>query len=638
MASKIKAKSITQDRLLRLLENSIEKNSSIKYGFVLGAGASVKSRIPSGSSLAKKWFKEIKEDEEEKEFKRWIKDEEITKDNLAQSYTKIFKKRFEVDYRAGYEELQRYMDNAEPSIGYSFLAQFLSKTSHKFVITTNFDTMVEDALFGLKEAKPLVLGHELLSKYINPTSPTRPTIIKIHRDFLLNPYNTDDDTKKLDEQWQKALKPLLEEHSIIVIGYGGNDDSLMNYLNTTEKRKPIFWCYRGDKDNLSSKIIELLTEKDFIVEISSFDKFMLLLNNKLDLGIIFDKENINNSPIVKNALIYANKYEEQLKDLATEPLDEEEQKAIKKLLPSWWHYQLEVNKETNDNKKEEIYIEGLKAYPKSYGLMNNYALLLEKLNRDTEAETYFKKALEIEANDATINGNYANLLMKLNRDDEAETYFKKALEIEANDATINGNYANLLKKLNRDDKAETYYKKALDIEANDATINSNYASLLMKLNRDDEAETYYKKALDIEANNTPINGNYALLLMKLNRDDKAETYYKKVLDIEPNNATTNGNYAQFLLIQGKKEEAEIYIENSFRNYTEQNDVLVELWFYRLAHYPKYYDEAIKELDLLLSKGIKSIAWDFSRNIEQARKENHKNIELLQEYAQKITNP
>ncbi|MFA7092810.1 MAG: SIR2 family protein, partial [Arcobacteraceae bacterium] len=267
MSNTIKAKDITQENLIRFLKDSIEPNSSIHCGFILGAGASIQSGIPTGSKLAKKWFDEIKEDTKKEEFNSWIKEKNISESNLAEPYTKIFAKRFEVDYRAGYEELQRYMDKAEPSIGYSFLAQFLSKTSHKFIITTNFDTMVEDALFGLKEAKPLVLGHELLSKYINPTSPTRPTIIKIHKDFLLDPYNTEETINELDKQWQESLKPLLNEHSMIVIGYGGNDDSLMNYLKEMKERKPIYWCYRDDKQKLSSKIIDILTEKDFIVQI-----------------------------------------------------------------------------------------------------------------------------------------------------------------------------------------------------------------------------------------------------------------------------------------------------------------------------------------------------------------------------------
>jgi predicted Zn-dependent protease len=229
---------------------------------------------------------------------------------------------------------------------------------------------------------------------------------------------------------------------------------------------------------------------------------MLLLNDKLNLGTIIDKEEINNSPIVKNALKYADKYKNQLEELTKDKLNKEEQKAVEKLLPSWYHYQLEVEKESDEKKKEEIYLKGLNAYPKSHELMNNYANLLVKLNKDNEVENYYKKALEI----------------------------------------------------------------------------------------------------------------------------------------EPNNANCNGNYARLLLIQERTEEAKSYIENAFRNHTTENDLLVELWFYRLAHYPEYFEEGKKELDELLEKGIRSIDWDFSRNIEQAKKEGHKDIKLLEEYAKKITNP
>ena len=570
MSSEIKAKEISQESLFRLLKDSTQKNSSIHFGFILGAGASVKSGIKSGSELARKWYEEIKEDLNENDFEKWNKDKKINEENLAESYTKIFTKRFEIDFRAGYEELQRYMDKAEPSIGYSFLAQLLSKTSHKFIITTNFDTMVEDALFGLKEAKPLVLGHELLSKYINPTSPTRPTIIKIHRDFLLDPYNTDDTVNELDIPWQKSLEPVLKEHSMIVIGYGGNDDSLMNYLTKIKDRKPIYWCYRDDKSKLSSKIINLLTKKDFIVQIHGFDKFMLLLNDKLNLGTIIDKEEINNSPIVKNALKYADKYKKQLEELTKDELNIEEQKAVEKLLPSWYHYELEVQKEKDDEKKEEIYLDGLKAYPNSHELMNNYAVLLKKLNKTNDAETHYKKALEIEPNSALYNVNYALLLEEINKKDKAEIYYKKALKIEPN--------------------------------------NTNYIS------------------------------NYAVLLQVNTKDSEAESYYKRIFEIEPNHINNMGNYGQFLLIKGKKEEAKSYIENAFKLYTTENDLYIELWFYRLAHYPEYFEESKKELDELLGKGIRSIGWDFSRNIEQAKKEGHKDIKLLEEYAKKITNP
>ena len=364
-----------------------KNSSSIRYGFILGAGASVKSNIPSGLKLAKKWYTEIIEDipkDKKEEWENNIPNFDI--DNLAEFYTKIFKKRFEADYKIGYEELQSYIDDAEPSVGYSFLAKVLDETANKFIITTNFDTMVEDALFELKKSKPLVLGHELLSQYINPISPSRPTIIKVHRDFLFDPYNTDEKIKELDKNWQTALEPVLSENSIIVLGYGGNDDSLMNYLKTIKNRKPLYWCYRGDKNKLSKKIINVLTKKDFIIQIKGFDNFMLGLNDKLGFEPIIDRDNIESSNIVKNALAYAKRYEKQLVELGKEDLTKEEEKAVKKLLPSWWDYELQVQNEKNDTEKEKIYKEGMKGYPNSLGLKVNYAIFLSRAERYDDAE------------------------------------------------------------------------------------------------------------------------------------------------------------------------------------------------------------------------------------------------------------
>ena len=83
MNNSITAKDITQENLIRFLKNSTELNSSIHCGFILGAGASVKSGIKSGSELAKKWFDEIKEDANVEEFNTWLKDKTIDETNLA---------------------------------------------------------------------------------------------------------------------------------------------------------------------------------------------------------------------------------------------------------------------------------------------------------------------------------------------------------------------------------------------------------------------------------------------------------------------------------------------------------------------------------------------------------------------------
>ena len=46
--------------------------------------------------------------------------------------------------------------------------------------------------------------------------------------------------------------------------------------------------------------------------------------------------------------------------------------------------------------------------------------------------------------------------------------------------------------------------------------------------------------------------------------------------------------------------------------------------------------AKKELNKLIKKGVKSIGWDFSTNIQKAKEENHPEIDKVIEYAEKIS--
>jgi len=638
--SEIKAKEITQAQLLMAVKDANENGSSVRYGFILGAGASVTSGIPSGYKLATKWYKEISESIGNDALKEWTTTiDNFDEKNIAASYTKIFKKRFEVDYHLGYQELQRHMDKAKPSIGYSFLAQVLDKTANKFVITTNFDTMTEDALFELGNAKPLVLGHEVLSKFINAVSPTRPTIIKIHRDFLFDPYNTDEDIKELDTQWQESLEPVLCENAMIVLGYGGNDESLMNYLEEIENRKPVYWCYR-EENELTNRIKSVLTEKDFTVNITSFDKFMLLLNDALGYEVMINQEDITQSMIVKSAINNAELYSKQLEALAKEELNPIEQEAIKKLLPSWWDYQLQVDDEKDIDKKESIYQEGIKAYPKSDELLGNYANFLYEIKNDKQAGIYYLKALKINPNAVDYNGNYAIFLRYIMKEyDKAEKYFNIALKNDPNDGICNANYANFLSDIReKHDEAHKYYIKSIEVEPNNAINNKNYAVFLIEILKNHVgAEEFFLKALELNPNDAGSHGNYALLLKNIKKDYKqAEKHYLKSLKIDSDSAIFNGNYAQYLLAQGRKDKANIFMDRAFENMKDENDLTVELWFFRLAHYSEYFDKAQKELDRLLDNGIRSIGWDFDDNIQRALDDGFEDIELLKSYAKRIT--
>lgn len=179
-------KRITLHSFKHTLKDIINHTESRKFCFVLGAGASYKSGIPTGGDLAKKWFDEIRIRENSNDFDIWTNEIKIDEKDLAASYGSIYRKRFENDKASGYEFLVQIMKEAKPTFGHFVLAQILSKYPGNCVLTTNFDSLIETALYQYTDKTPLVCGHESLSGYAKPSN-IHPLIIKIHRDLLLNP-------------------------------------------------------------------------------------------------------------------------------------------------------------------------------------------------------------------------------------------------------------------------------------------------------------------------------------------------------------------------------------------------------------------------------------------------------------------
>ena len=85
----------------------------------------------------------------------------------SRAYFDLYAMRFFPDYQNGSAFLERTLERAQPSLGYYPLAALLANTRNNLVITTNFDSLVEDALFIYTDKRPIVISHELLAQYIN---------------------------------------------------------------------------------------------------------------------------------------------------------------------------------------------------------------------------------------------------------------------------------------------------------------------------------------------------------------------------------------------------------------------------------------------------------------------------------------
>jgi Tfp pilus assembly protein PilF len=606
-----------------------------KFCFVVGAGASYKSGIPTGGQLAKTWFAEIKERYTPDELDLWVKEVKLNEDDLAAHYGSIYRKRFESDKTSGYEFLVQAMRSAKPTFGHIVLAQILTKAPGNCILTTNFDSLIESSIYQYTDKTPLVCGHESLSGYARPSN-IHPLIIKIHRDLLLSPKSDPDEINKLDEGWKEPLDNIFSSHIPIVIGYGGNDGSLMAYFERMNKPSNFFWCgHKGTPpSDRVSKLVELMDGN--YVEIEGFDEMMH------ELLWVFDeikpiKEELD--AITKSRIEAMNT---QLIEMNIQSKIVDAPKTVIKKELSAFEYSAKADDEPDYEKRKTIYLEALEKFPKTGWLWGSFAYFLHFVKKDySDLEKYYLKALSLEPEDATNNVNYAIFLRNIKMDYiNAEKHYLKALSINPEKANYNVNYAMFLKDIKKDyENAEKHYLKALFIEPENAILNGNYANFLKGIKKNYEgAEKHYLKALSIDSENATNNENYAIFLHDIKKDyENAEKHYIKALSLEPEKANFNGNYASFLLITNRKNEATTYLEKAFQlSDNKKNDLLVELWFYKYAHYLESLDESEKKVEELLKEGVRSIGWNLDKNVEVAIESGHPNPEKLKELAQRIT--
>ena len=413
------------------------------FCWVLGAGASVQSGIYTGKTLAMQWLKEIheREDLQGLPLEQWATAERLDiKDfvfeQAASFYPWIYRRRYHRYRDQGYAFLEKAMANVEPSYGYSVLAQIMANTHHKAAVTTNFDNLIADALAVYTRALPSVCGHESLTGFIRPHL-QRPLIAKIHRDLLFNPKNEPEEINRLPGEWAIALKTIFENYTPIVIGYGGNDGSLMNFLEKLDPIKGgIFWCYRvGDEpEDRIQKVVE--RHDGYLVPILGFDELMLQLWQKLELPYPRPALQTTHDKRVADWQQQFETLNKRINELAKEAAGEAALQparaaaaaAVERLTKEkgWWAWQLKADAEPDSRKKEAIFQAGLAE------LTGNFANFMTDVRKDhDEAERLYRRALELDPMRAITTGNFAMFMTDVRQDhDAAERLYRRALELD----------------------------------------------------------------------------------------------------------------------------------------------------------------------------------------------------------------
>jgi Flp pilus assembly protein TadD len=576
----MKSREITNPGFIKEFLRRHEVMTDRPFCWVLGSGASVQSGIPSGGKLAYQWLAEMHEMEHEGNLpvEKWATAENLGITGLeyakaANSYPWIYQRRFRDYKEQGYAFLETIMDKAEPSFGYSVLAQIMATTRHNVAVTTNFDNLVADALSIYARTFPLVCGHESLTGYIRPNL-RRPLIAKIHRDLLLAPFNNPDEISKLPGEWTAALTKIFSRFTPIVIGYGGNDGSLMNFLKTLDPIEGgIFWCYRQGVEPVVNEVIE--RHKGKLVPIAGFDELMLQLSEALKLE----------SPLPQLQTVHEQRrsdYQRQFEALtevlrkpAETPAAEEARKPVRVAAEAvvqrltkekdWWGWQLKANAESDPVKRESIYREGLAEFPESGELTGNFALFRERVKDYEEAERLYRKAMAMKPT-ANRARNFAIFMEQVRGDfDEAERLYRLAVDLAPHTADWLCSLGVFMHTIRRKpEEAESLYREALVYEPDHAHAIGNIANLMKSVHRDNgQAEKLYRRAIELSPDVPRIRSNFANFLTGIGAHDEAEQNYRRAVELDAKDPSVACNYAQFLATFGRDIEARKMAENGW---------------------------------------------------------------------------
>ncbi len=277
-----------QAHLINIIKSTVDHHPN--FVFLLGAGTSKSSGVKLATELIKDWrnnhFQMYKKEDEtiENHFKNfnWY--------DTPEEYSILFEKLYDEPSQRR-EFIETCIKDASPSWGYIYLVNLLRKKTFNTIFTTNFDDLLNEACYQFSsEIRPIVCAHDSSISSIRITS-SRPKIIKLHGDFLFdNIKNTIRELETLEQNTQDKFKQYSSEFGFIVMGYSGNDRSIMDTFNTllrfdTYFPHGIYWCVR--KGGIVSEKVENLTRfpKFKIVEIEGFDEFFAELNNALGLPL-----------------------------------------------------------------------------------------------------------------------------------------------------------------------------------------------------------------------------------------------------------------------------------------------------------------------------------------------------------------
>lgn len=279
-----------------------------RYMLLLGAGASASSGVPTGSECIWLWKREIFLSNNpgvtpahfgdislpfvQDKVQRWLDSQgTFPSHGCVEEYAYYIEKCYpRPEDRVSF--FQKRLTQIIPQVGYQFLAMLQNAGAFRWTWTTNFDGLVRQArrpehAFPLRE-----VGLDTSFRLHDvQDSIDGGYLIALHGDYRYDRLqNTSAEVQQLNHDLCSALIARVKKQPLVVIGYGGRDESVMQALETAFQSRceggAIYWCVLPSEkvNGRIQLLIESARSNNYeaeLVEIEGFDDLMIRLSRHI---------------------------------------------------------------------------------------------------------------------------------------------------------------------------------------------------------------------------------------------------------------------------------------------------------------------------------------------------------------------
>ncbi len=275
---------------------------------LLGAGASVASHILAWGGLAAELCRTLSLD---------------TTDTEPESALIEYLHDWRNPHGMRQKIFQKHLKHRQPSIGYSHLAQLVKDGFVTTILTTNWDTLLEKAIFrvlSIDDIKILIRGEVpddiIAAALMSRHREGHPTVVKLHGDIQSGVLMLgDDETRSFDDKMGQAVRDCLSGTTFVVGQSARDADILTALLSAKRSTGTLYYVRYGDSSELAAidhilktaqaKIVTG-TQKGVIadgedVKVGSFDTFFTQLDLAVQVQLTTDRR--SQLRIAENSII-----------------------------------------------------------------------------------------------------------------------------------------------------------------------------------------------------------------------------------------------------------------------------------------------------------------------------------------------